>query len=256
MAANIAMAAARNPALQQAAFDAVQRGATATMDTLMQKEREVAARMQDLKQRQERVLQELQSLRPNWPPQFCCIGPVVYHDISRAVPADRIGYAKSSYTTYFITIFVIFYNIICAIAAFASEGKDGDKTPYAEQMGVSLVHLLGIPGAFLVWHFQVYKAVQPRGQLTRYGTAYLGICIAFVYNVFMAVGLPGYGGCGFLFAFACKQYKTSAAPFYMSLICAIIYCGLCIYFIFSFFRLRKYHRQDKSQTVVPGLSLV
>lgn len=221
----------------------------ATMEKLVAKEREVAAKLQNLKDRQQKALQLLDQIQPNWPGHFLCISPVVFHKIDKAVPPDRIGYAKSSYTNYFITIFLICFNIICAIAAFASETKESreDKVEYGKQLGTSFVHILGIPGAFVVWHYQVYLAVQPRGPLTRYGVAYLGLFIALLYNIFMAVGYSGYGACGLLFAFHLKDYKKSQVPFYLALVCGLLFAFQFIYFVFSIFRLRKYHRQDKAQ---------
>jgi hypothetical protein len=261
MAANFAMAAAQNPHMQAAARDvamaAVQGAQGATMDKLVAKEREIAARMQNLKERQQQVMHALQSLQPNWPPCHClCIQPIVYHDIAKAVPADRMGYAKSSYTNYGVTIFIIVYNIICAIAGFATETKQGvtDETSYSTHFGLSLLHLLGIPGAFMVWHFQIYRAVQPVGQLTRYGTAYLGICIALLYDIFMAIGIPGFGGCGFMYALKLKDNKASEVPFILSIICAVFYSLQAVWFVWAWFRLRKYHRQDKTQQA-PAFSL-
>lgn len=256
MAANVTMAAAKNPAVQAAAKDAVRSAANVTMESLVARETAVATKMQDLRDRQQKVMALLESLQPNWPGHCLCIGPVVHHNIERQVPPDRAPFAKASYTAYFCTIFFLCYNAICAIAALASSPKEGktDETNYGMHLGVSCIHLLGIPGAFMVWHFQVYKAVQTIGSLNRYGTAYLGIVIAFFYNVFMAIGLEAYGGCGWLFALKLKDVKESMAPFYMCLVNALFFTLQLIFFIYAFFKLRKYHRQDKAQSVA-GVSL-
>jgi len=251
MAANIAMnvaaTAARNPAVQQGARDIANAAVGVTMDNLVSKEREVSARMQNLKERQQQVLQALESLRPNWPGHFLCIGPVVYHNIEKAIPADRIGYAKASYSCYYFTILILVYNLICCIAAVASENKSSSSTSYTGQMVASVIHLLGIPGAFIVWHYQIYTAIQPRGPLSRYGKAYLGLVVAILYNAFMTVGLSGYGGAGFLFATDLKDSKTSSAPYYMSIVCGLCWLLQGIFFVLSgLFRLRRFHNQDKA----------
>jgi hypothetical protein len=257
MAVPVAAAVAA-PVAMQMARNAAQAAASLTMEKLLEKEREVAEKMAGLKDRQQQVIQALQQLQPNWPPHCCCIEPVVYHDIDRAVPTDRIPFAKFSYGLYFFTIFLLMYNLVCCIVGIASDPKDNvnDKNDYSIQTGVSIIHLLGIPGAFLLWHFQVYNAVQLRGTLNRYGTAYLGVGIAFLYTVFMAIGISGYGGAGWLFALTLRVYKKSDAPFYIVMVCAIFWTIKAICLFFMFFKLRRYHLQDKAaRPTIAGIAL-
>lgn len=220
------------------------------MEKLLEKEREVAERLASLKDRQAQVMQALAQLQPNWPPKCCCIEPIVYHDIDRAVPTDRISFAKWSYGVYFFTIFVLIYNLICCIIGVAQIGSTG----YAVHCGIGVIHLLGIPGAFLLWHFQVYTALQHRGSLNRYGLAYLGVGIAFLYTIFMALGLVGYGGAGWLFAFSMRG--SGDAGFIMSIISAAFWTIKIFFFFFMFIRLRRYHLQDKAaKPSIAGITL-
>lgn len=217
-----------------------------TMERLVEKEREVAQRLQSLKERKLAVQQALASLQPNWPGHCLCIGPIVYHDIKAAVSEERQGFAQTSYTNYFVTIFLLLYNLVVCIAGIASESRGGDQTPYGTHLGIGFLHLLGIPGAFMVWHFQVYKAVQPQGALNRYSVAYLGLFIALFYDIFMAVGVTGYGGAGWLFCLLLKDAKANKAAFYMCLGSAILWTVQALFFIYMIWKLRQYHNVDKA----------
>lgn len=252
------MAAAAAPAAFAIGRQVAVNAAALTMEKLLEKEREMAERMAGLKDRQTQVIQALQQLQPNWPPRCCCIEPIVYHDIERAVPTDRIPFVKFSYYVYFFTIFQLIYNLVCCIAGVVADPKDGvfDKNDYAVNTGVSVIHLLGIVGAFLVWHFQIYNAVQLRGSLNRYGTAYLGLGIAFLYSVFVAIGITGYGGAGWLYCLTLRSMKKSDAPWIMAAISASFWTLECIFFFFMFFKLRRYHSQDKAaRPTIAGIAL-
>ena len=228
------------PGAMGAASDAM------TMEKLIEKEREVEQRMAALRERQGVVMQALKSLQPNWPGHCLCIGPIVYHDIDEAVPQDRKSFAKTSYGNYFFTIFLLCYNLIVAIAGIASENSSaGDETEYGLHLGISFVHMLGIPGAFMVWHFQIYKAVQTIGPLNRYSVAFLGVVIALLYDCFMAVGVTAYGGAGWMYAFTLKDKKVSKVPFYMCLVCAVFWTGQAIFFLYFIYKLSSYKSIDK-----------
>jgi len=177
---------------------------------------------------------------------------VVYHDIDKAVPADRVSFVKASYTLYFITIFLLVYNVAMAIAGVvATSNGSNPGAKWTQQLILSILYLvLGVPGAFVVWHFQVYKAVQPRGTLNRYRVAYLGLWIAILFTAWLAIGLTGYGGAGFLYALTLKSSKTSSAPAYMSLASAICFTCQTLYFLWMFFRCWRYHNQDKGTSVM------
>ena len=223
-----------------------------TLERLAEKEREVEQRFGALRERQQVVMQALKSLQPNWPGHCLCIGPIVYHDIEEAVPQDRKQFAKTSYGNYFFTIFLLCYNLLVAIAGIASENKVTDDTQYALHLGISFVHLLGIPGAFLVWHFQLYKAVQPVGPLNRYSVAFLGLFIALLYDIFMAIGVVGYGAGGFWYAFVLRDKKQSKVPFYMCLVCAIFWAGQALFFLYVIFKLRSFKNIDKASANAMG----
>jgi hypothetical protein len=232
--------------------------ADVTMEKVLEKEQEVASRMAQLKERQTQVIQAFMQLQPNWPPKCCCIEPIVYHDIDRAVPTDRIPFVKFSYGNYFMTIFLILYNIAAAITGVMTDNAPGntDDTSYQVHLGIACMFLLGIPGAFLVWHFQVYQATQIFGTLNRYGTAYLGLFIGFCFAVFNTLGLVGYGGCGWLYANNMSKKKVSQAAFYVVLIGAIFWSAQCLIFVVMFFKLRRYHNEDKAnRPSIAGIKL-
>lgn len=223
-----------------------------TMEDLIRKEREVANRAADLQRRERDVRLAMQRMQPNWPGRFLCIGPMVYHSIPSEVPADRQKFVTSCYYNYFATIVFILYNLAVAGVAMGatSEKIDGEKdtTPWGTHFGVGFVHLLGIPGAFIAWYFQIYKACST-GIKTKYNLAYVGVSIAFLYDVFMALGFVGYGGCGFIFSMSARSKKSSQTPYIMGLVCAALWALQGIFFIWVFVRLRRYQRQDEQRRV-------
>lgn len=222
-----------------------------TMEKLVEKEREVAQRMQSLKERQQTVAAALASLQPNWPRHCLCIGPIVYHDIDMAIPEDRKRFAKFSYTNYFATIFFLLYNLVVAIAALGAPNKGSIGKNTSDKFGMHLgiavpIFLLGMPGAFLVWHFQIYQAIQPQSQTVRkgFGLAFLGLGLALLFDILMAVGIPGYGGCGWVYAATLKSQKQNPVPAIMCVISAVFWTLQALSFVWMFMKLRGYYKAD------------
>ena len=221
------------------------------LERLVEKEREVAQRMQILKERQQSVAAALASLQPNWPPHCLCVGPIVYHDIDMAVPEERKRFAKFSYYNFFFTMVILVYNLVVSVAALAAKTQEGTEKSEVSTMGQHMgmavpILLLGAPGAFLVWHFQLYKAIQPQNQRVRnrFGLAFLGLGIALLFDILQAVGIPGYGGCGWVYALWLRDRKNSSAPMYMCIASAILWTLQALSFLWMFLKLRWYYKAD------------
>lgn len=259
--------AAAAPAVASAAH------AVMTMDALMQKERAIAAASAELARRDRDVKLFLQRMLPNWPAKFCCVSPIVYHSIESEVPTDRVSFVRGMYYTYYATCVLLIYNLVCCGIAMGSQDKKEGEVPasdagtdWTKHFGVSFVHLLGIVFAFPVWYFPIYRAASTFDR-QQSSMALVGLVVALLYDAFMAVGLIGYGGAGFLFAMKLDKTKESRTPFYMGLASAVLWCVQAVVFVFALFRVRRYRRQDKDRqaggvagavanAVRPGLGMV
>lgn len=219
-----------------------------TMEKLLEKEREVKERAAEIARREREVRLALQRMQPNWPFKFLCINPVVYHDIVSEIPTERVSFVKWCYGNYFATILFILFNIVCALAAMTTSNVDfsggGSPPNYGAHLGASFLYVIGIPLAFIVWYFPIYKAAGT-GQRGKYNLAFLGTTIAFLYNLFMALGFVGYGGCGWLFALSCRNNKSGSTAFIMSAICALMWSVQAAFFLGVIMRLRGYSVQDQ-----------
>ena len=221
------------------------------MEQLLAKERELAAKTAELAKRDREVRLALQKMQPNWPRKCCCISPIVYHSIASEVPTDRVTFVTTCYYCYYFTIVMLIYNVVCGLVAMVSEEKqeisNDDKANWLSHFIVTFVHCLGIGFAFFVWYFPIYQATSTF-EAGKYKTAYLGLAVALIYDIFMTVGLVGYGGCGWLFALKTRD-KKSETPFWMSLVMAILWTGQSLFFIWIIYRVRKYARVDRNRSL-------
>eukprot|EP00760_Papus_ankaliazontas_P034044 PhM_4_TR6910/c0_g1_i1/m.28211/K19995/SCAMP; secretory carrier-associated membrane protein len=214
------------------------------------REKDLEAREAELSRRERdlRLLEERQ--RPNFPPKFLCIQPVVRHDIDQTIPPARAGFMRMLFGFYYIASLVLVFNLACTIAAAASPSKDNSSSSFMTQFGVSVVHLLGIPGAFILWYYPTYTAL---GTGKSYFVCQVGLTVAFFYHLFMALGIMGYGAAGWLFAFTVKDEKEGGVAFGMALVCAFLFTSATGYLAWVFVRVRKYSLEDKATSIAATL---
>jgi hypothetical protein len=219
---------------------------TITLDQVLKKEKEVSERRAALEFRLRAAERVLSSTVPNFPPKLLCLHPVVYHDIDVEVPPERQRFARFCFVNYWITFGLIIWNIATSAAGFGTPDSAPSSTSWGTQFGVSFLYLLGIPGAFVVWYFSIYTALSKR-MGSKYSLSFLGLVVAFIFNVFIAVGILGYGGCGWLFTVAASSTKANAAPMVMGLINSIGWSVQAGFFVYMIGKIKTFSVVDKIQ---------
>ncbi|GET93001.1 hypothetical protein, conserved [Leishmania tarentolae] len=193
---------------------------TVTEAMVLEKERQNAARRDALNKRSQNV-SRLTEREPNFPPECCCVKPVVYHNIHEQVPVPQQRFMYILAGLYVTLMVLIIYNIAAAVAAFILGGS-------ALHFGLSFLYLLGLPGAWISWYYNVYCAIvyasRPRQLI-----ALLGLLVGVVFDVWMAIGITGFGGCGWFYTFS---LKGKVVPFALVLTSAILWSlhgfALCV----------------------------
>eukprot|EP01060_Flectonema_neradi_P011435 TRINITY_DN18506_c0_g1_i1.p1 TRINITY_DN18506_c0_g1~~TRINITY_DN18506_c0_g1_i1.p1 ORF type:complete len:396 (+),score=92.38 TRINITY_DN18506_c0_g1_i1:69-1256(+) len=223
-------------------------------DRLRTKEQELEKHAKELRQR-ELELDKLVTHTPNFPKHCYCIKPQVYHDIEGDIIPVRVRFIKVLYASYYLTIFLLIFQSICCFTALLSTTKekkeDDDDIPWVEHFVVSLLNLVGICFAFMLWYWPTYQAVSTRVP-GKYRMAYFGLAIAVLYDFLMAFGYPGHGGAGIYFAVKVFDFKESGTGGYMCLICAAFWIIQGIYFIRVLMRLQVWRNEDVLRTSYPA----
>ncbi|RNF11458.1 putative membrane-trafficking protein [Trypanosoma rangeli] len=182
-----------------------------TMEMVLAKEKELEARREAINRRQRNIAVEF-GPPPNFPPKFLCIKPQIYHNIKEQVPVPLQRFMYILCGLYMSLIAMIVYNIVCAFVNFL---LGGSSTHFA----LSFVYLLGIPGAFFLWYYNAYCATTDNSQPRRL-LAYLGLFFGLTFDVWMAVGAYGFGGCGWIITF---EITSRVPAFIMCLISSILW---------------------------------
>eukprot|EP00658_Telonema_sp_P-2_P027532 TRINITY_DN21236_c0_g1_i2.p1 TRINITY_DN21236_c0_g1~~TRINITY_DN21236_c0_g1_i2.p1 ORF type:complete len:141 (+),score=28.66 TRINITY_DN21236_c0_g1_i2:260-682(+) len=89
-----------------------------------------------------------------------------------------------------------------------------------------------------------YKACATGNSLS-YVLAFLGLGIAFGFSVLSSVGLLGYGGCGFLYAYFTQSLKGEAL-FIVTIVMAAMWVVQAVVFVAFIFFLRGWYKEDKA----------
>jgi secretory carrier-associated membrane protein len=183
-----------------------------TEDMVVAKEQQNAARLKEINKRKSSVAHAVEP-EPNFPPECCCVKPLIYHNIREQVPVTQQRFMYILAGCYVSLMILIIYNIVCAIISFVFGGS-------AMGFGLSFLYLLGFPGAWMLWYYNVYCATvylsRPQQVL-----ALLGLFLAVCFDAWMAIGVTNFGGMGFIYAFAMVGHLPS---FIVLLICAILWC--------------------------------
>nr|CCC92960.1 putative membrane-trafficking protein [Trypanosoma congolense IL3000] len=181
-----------------------------TLSMVSEKEAELAKRREDIRRMQNR-LPASAGPEPNFPPRFMCVKPIVYHNIKEQVPVPLQSFMNALIVVYFVLVALISYNITVALVCLIFGGG-------LIHFGVSFVYLLGIPGAFIVWYYNVYLCAVDELRSRRL-VACVGLWVGIILDVWMAVGVPGLGGCGWIMALL----ERNMLGFLLSIICASLW---------------------------------
>ncbi|KAJ3037941.1 hypothetical protein HDV00_001220 [Rhizophlyctis rosea] len=173
-------------------------GNTRNIQQLNAREEELRKREEELAAREAALQREQQEMRqhgfkpPNWPPFY----PLVYHNIDDEVPEQYRPTAHKIFKLWLATAALLLWNMIACLTLLVSHP---DNMPnVASDFGVSLVYVpFIIISSFYLWYRPVYLAYARNTALYFY--VYLlfgGLHVLFAF--YMAVGIPGSGGAGFI----------------------------------------------------------
>lgn len=218
-------------------------GAPVSMEALIEKERAVERLRAELATRERDIQMALQKTLPNFPPKFLCIRPIFFHSIVGEVPSDRVRFVRLCYFNYYGLCVLLIFNFVTALTAFASKSS-GSSYAWGGHFGASIPLLFGIIGAFLTWYYPIYKALSTGAG---YISATVGTAVGFLFAAFMAVGVIGYGGCGWLFVTGVLTGKDSGAATALAIICAVLWTLEAAIFFAKFIVVGRYRREDGSE---------
>ena len=225
-------------------------------DAMRKREKELAEKEAALMKREREIRLQEERTKANFPREFCCIKPMVHHDIEQEIPTGRQGFMRSHLAGYYAQCCVLLFNVVTSIAAVSSPDNPDIKSPtggWSTHMGVSIVHLLGIPGAFVLWYFTSYTALKT-GKSSSYFQAMLGLAVAFFYNLFMCLGIEGYGASGWLFALQLRDEKTGSVAFIMVLVNALAWSLEIFYFVWAMKKVHRCQNEDKATSIASALA--
>ncbi|CCW68968.1 unnamed protein product [Phytomonas sp. Hart1] len=198
-----------------------------TEEIVSAKEAENNARRERLMRRSSNMA-NIMDPPPNFPPECCCIKPLIYHNIKLQIP---VPYQRFMYTIcglYISLIGLILYNIVASTVVLIYGGS-------MMHFGLSWVYLVGLPGGWVVWYYNTYLVFTEASSVRRIA-AIVGLLVGAVYDAWMAIGLTGFGGCGWVITIFSIH---STIPFIFLLVSAILWTLHAVTFFIMFFRFIK-----------------
>lgn len=182
---------------------------------------------------------------PNFPPQFLCIKPLIYHNI-KMVPEHRQRFVKIAFCNWIAVCFLLIVNAITAIAVieFPTKRDAGSAKKVNKMMSdvLALVSLFGIPLSFLFWYWRIYKACST-GSPGEHTVALCGLLIALAHALFAFSGPLNYGVCGIGLALWLKQVKSSIVAVVVAVI-TLLWLLEAIIIAYLLVNMFIYYRRD------------
>lgn len=204
---------------------------TPTEDMVLQKERQNAARRGELQKRSKHISSDAEQ-EPNFPPECCCVKPLIYHNIRVQVPVPQQRFMYILCSLYISLLILIVYNIVASLIYFILGGS-------TLHFGLSFIYLIGIPGAWICWYYNLYIAMTQNSR-PRQIMGLFGLFLGVAFDAWMAVGVVGLGGCGWMVT----VLSISSLPaFIVLIIAAILWTLHGLLMIVMFFRYWKASEQ-------------
>jgi hypothetical protein len=184
---------------------------------------------------------ELQVRPKNFPP---CM-PMVSHDIARDIPSNRIRFVKFMFVAYFFTCGVLILNMCLNFYIANQPNKKATSNDYSKGQWMSIAFLLGIPLAFPLWYWPLYRAVGLR-EGSRYVISGVTLLIAIGGGAFGLLGIIEYGSVGILYMIAAYDDKETDTPGNIALIMCILWAMQVAAMVFGFIRQVHHYRKDRT----------
>ena len=194
-----------------------------------------------IKQQQLRIAELELHVRPaNFPPCF----PLVSHDIERDIPSNRKSFVKFMFAVYFFTCFVIVANMCINFYIANQPDAKPNSDDYTRSQWMSLAYLIGIPIAFPLWYWPLYRS-NGLQQSNKYVLSCIGLAIAIAAGGFSLLGLINYGSVGIIYMIDAYADKSSSTPGTMAIIMVILWSLQVGAMIYAFVRQVHHYRKDR-----------
>lgn len=219
---------------------------------VLEKEEKLRLAAMEVEKREKQLSLLLQKAPPNWPRKFCCIEPMVHHDILSDIPPERQSYVRKGYINYYFTCFLLVANFALSLTMLVLKNKKDetgatkktDDDGAIQHLGISVLFLTGIIFSFILWYWPVYKACGT-GSSGQYIMGFVGLSVALFFDVFAAIGPVGYGGTGIVWAMQVNKDKGDKA-FIPAIIMAVLWILQGVVFAWMIWRLYRYYQEDKA----------
>ncbi|CAD6573304.1 MAG: hypothetical protein CYPHOPRED_005108 [Cyphobasidiales sp. Tagirdzhanova-0007] len=216
----------------------------ARLEEIRRREQELAQRETNLGQREESFRR---NGRNNWPPKpFWPFQPLIFHDIDLEIPQESRVIVNTLYRLWLALILTLTLNFVACILLLVTGAEAGGK-----DLGGSIVDLLVIPLAFLLWYRPAYSAYMKEASFYYYlYFIFNGFHIAFC--LYSLIGLESTGSAGIINAiisFSRASYTTFAFCILSTIGWAIQVAGNAFMFRFVW-----KHHNDKGHTFAQAKS--
>ncbi|XP_028661541.2 secretory carrier-associated membrane protein 1 isoform X1 [Erpetoichthys calabaricus] len=205
---------------------------------LMKRQEELEKKAAEL-DRREREMQSLSQQggrKNNWPPlpEKFPVGPCFYHDIAVDIPVEFQKTVKIMYYLWMFHAGTLFLNIFGCLAWFcvnASRGVD---------FGLSILwFLLFTPCSFVCWYRPMYGAFRSDSSFRFFVFFFVYIC-QFGVHVLQAIGITGWGNCGWISALTCLNSSIPVGIIMISI--AAMFTGSAVISLIMFKKVHGLYR--------------
>ncbi|KAJ3014766.1 hypothetical protein HKX48_004971 [Thoreauomyces humboldtii] len=205
--------------------------------SLTQKEEELRKREERLNQREAQLKRDQETMQqsgfkpPNWPKWY----PLFHHDIETDIPEAGRSIVRNIYRLWLGVMALLVWNMLACMVLLISHPSNMPNV--ASDFGVSLIYIFFIGSASLyTWYRPVYMAFQSNAALYFYlFLLFNGMHILF--SAYMAVGIPGSGGAGFINLLA----VATDAKWVATVFCAIAFGGWVFGTVYSLWMWKAVH---------------
>ncbi|XP_033124111.1 secretory carrier-associated membrane protein 1-like isoform X2 [Anneissia japonica] len=190
------------PYTQSAAQPAVQAG----HEDLIKRQEELERKAAELQRREQQINNAQYNTRQNnWPPlpSWLHVQPCFYQDFSVDIPLDFQRTVKMGYYLWMLYVLTLFLNLIGAMAYLFSKSGGNKATTF----GLAIVWFVAFsPCSFICWYRPIYKAFRSDSSFNFFMFFFIFFC-QFCANVIQAIGLDGWGTCGWIVCLKVLSYS-------------------------------------------------